>query len=95
MAVAVAKVGVEERGEVGALVHDGPVGVDGADQLLHGVGREVEHAGCLGNQGLEVGERVVRRAGQLQGESPAAQVGPELRPRLVVVAAVALGARPA
>ena len=56
MAVAVSKVCVEERDEVGALIGDGPVGVDSADQLLHGVGREAEHAGRLWNQGLEVGE---------------------------------------
>ena len=89
------KVHVEERGEVGALIRDGPVGVDGADELLHGVGREAEHTGRLGDQGLQVGERVVGRAGQLQVESPAALVGPELRPRLVVVASVVLGWRPA
>jgi hypothetical protein len=72
----VTKVQGEERGEVGALVDDRPVGVDGADQLLHGVRREVEHPGCLGDEDLEVGEGVMRRAGQLQVESPAEQVGP-------------------
>jgi len=55
------------------------------------IGWEVEHAGCLRKQDLVVGEGVVRRPGQLQVESPALLVGPEFRPGLVVVAAVALG----
>jgi len=63
----------------------------GGDRLADDVWWEVERAGCLGKQDLRIGEGAVRRAGQLQIESPAALVGPELRPRLVVVAAIALG----